>query len=118
MMLIYIMGRNIPIPFVVRETREMSMGFRTFLGDILGGIQAKRTLFTFKDVMVRDVLYRTIIESTRKSLNIAMINYLEEKYKDNIRSAADKLLYYAEQAKDTDAIAKYTNLAAESECNA
>ena len=46
MMLIYIMGRNIPIPFVVRETREMSMGFRTFLGDILGGIQAKRTLFT------------------------------------------------------------------------
>ena len=79
---------------------------------------AKRTLFTFKDVMVRDVLYRTIIESTRKSLNIAMINYLEEKYKDNIRSAVDKLLYYAEQAKDTDAIAKYTNLAAESECNA
>ena len=79
---------------------------------------AKRTLFTFKDVMVRDVLYRTIIESTRKSLNIAMINYLEEKYKDNIRSAVDKLLYYAEQAKDTDAIAKYTNLAAESQCNA
>ena len=79
---------------------------------------AKRTLFTFKDVMVRDVLYRTIIESTRRSLNIAMINYLEEKYKDNIRSVADKLLYYAKQAKDTDAIAKYTNLAAENECNA
>ena len=70
---------------------------------------AKRTLFTFKDVMVRDVLYRTIIESTRKSLNMAMINYLEEKYKDNIRSVADKLLYYAKEAKDADAIAKYTN---------
>ena len=37
------------------------------------------------------------------------VEYLEEKYKDNIRSVADKLLYYAKEAKDADAIAKYTN---------
>ncbi|MGI5091903.1 AAA family ATPase [Treponema socranskii] len=74
---------------------------------------AKRTLFTFKDATMRDVIYKTIIESTRKSLNTAIMNYLEEKYKDNIRPAVGKLLYYAEEAKDDDAIAKYTKLAAE-----
>ena len=62
---------------------------------------------------MRDVIYKTIIESTRKSLNTAIMNYLEEKYKDNIRPAVGKLLYYAEEAKDDDAIAKYTKLAAE-----
>ena len=74
---------------------------------------AKRTLFTFKDATMRDVIYKTIIESTRKSLNTAIINYLEEKYKDNIRQAAGKLRYYATEAKDDDAVAKYTKLAAE-----
>ena len=62
---------------------------------------------------MRDVIYKTIIESTRKSLNTAIINYLEEKYTDNIRPAAGKLLYYAAEAKDDDAVAKYTKLAAE-----
>ena len=43
---------------------------------------AKRTLFTFKDATMRSVIYKTIIESTWKSLNTAIINYFEEKYKE------------------------------------
>ncbi|MBQ9495495.1 MAG: AAA family ATPase [Treponema sp.] len=76
-------------------------------------INMRKTLFGFKEALIRDVIYRTIIEATKKSLNRTMMEYLEEKYKDDIVSVADKLLYYATEAKEEEAIEKYSKLVVE-----
>ncbi|MBP3710821.1 MAG: AAA family ATPase [Treponema sp.] len=97
---------------ITQEVFDMSIDGLVEQGLIICD-NAKKTLFSFKEMLIRDVIYRTIIESTKRSLNRMLVEHFETIHKDNIAAVADKLLYYATEAKEKEAIEKYSKLAAE-----
>lgn len=68
--------------------------------------------YSFKNFTIRDVVYDTILESTKRELNLAMFSYLENIDAENRTSRIEHLLYYGLEAKAYDKIYEYAIFAA------
>ena len=68
--------------------------------------------YSFKNFTIRDVVYDTILESTKRELNLAMFSYLENIDTENRTSRIERLLYYGLEAKAYDRIYEYAIFAA------
>lgn len=66
--------------------------------------------YNFKDTTVRTVVYDSIVEALRRSLNRKMLNYFEEKFSDNLEKVARYLVYYAHEAKEDELVEKYSQM--------
>lgn len=75
-------------------------------GLLLYSDETKKSLH-FRESLIRNVFYKTMIETTRRSLNRLMISYYTKKYGDNLKPFADKLFRYALEAQDDELIEKY-----------
>ena len=69
-------------------------------------------MYFFKHMSIRNVIYDTMIGSTRRELNSQLLSYLEKEYADNIFSIVERLVYHAQESVDYDKIYKYATLAA------
>ncbi len=67
----------------------------------------RRSAYYFKHITIRDVVYNTILESTRKELNIMLLSYLENRYSDNINAVVERLEYHASEAESWPLVYKY-----------
>lgn len=72
----------------------------------------RRSAYYFKHITIRDVVYNTILESTRKELNMMLLSYLENRYADNIGSVVERLEYHAGEAEAWQQVYKYALLSA------
>lgn len=72
----------------------------------------KKTL-RFRESLFRNVFYKTMIETTRRSLNRLMISYYVKKYGGNLKPFAEKLFRYALETQDDELTEKYRLLRAE-----
>ena len=75
--------------------------------------EEKSTGYIFNHVMTHDVIYETILDTTKKELNLMILSYLEAKNKDNFYPIIEKLEYHAMEAKDYGKIFIYARGAAE-----
>lgn len=73
----------------------------------------RRAAYYFKHISIRDVVYNTILESTRKELNRLLMSYLEDRYADNLLSVVERLAYHAGEADDSQMLYKYALLSAQ-----
>ncbi|NLK46848.1 MAG: AAA family ATPase, partial [Treponema sp.] len=67
----------------------------------------------FKDSTVRNTVYDTILEATKKELNSAVLESLEKHYEHNISAVVERLVYHAQEAKDYAKVFIYAFEAAE-----
>lgn len=72
----------------------------------------RRAAYYFKHITIRDVVYNTILESTRKELNMMLLSYLENRYADNINAVVERLEYHASEAESFSQVYKYAVLSA------
>lgn len=68
--------------------------------------------YSFKHMIIHDVIYDTVLENTKKELNSKVLGYLENKYADNYSSVLEQLEYYAEEAHEYDKVFLYAREAA------
>ncbi|MBO4438831.1 MAG: AAA family ATPase [Spirochaetaceae bacterium] len=68
---------------------------------------------TFKNSTVRNTVYDTILEATKKELNSAVLDYLEKHYEHNISAVVERLVYHSQEAKDYSKVFVYAFEAAE-----
>src|SRR5574344_1489811 len=68
--------------------------------------------YSFKHMIIHDVIYDTVLEATKKELNAKVLNYLEEKYADNYTSVLELLEYHAQEAKEYNKVFLYAREAA------
>ncbi len=66
----------------------------------------------FKTSFIHQIIYDTILETTKKELNTTILSVLEETHKDNLDQIAEKLLYHAIEAKDYGKIHTYALISA------
>lgn len=72
----------------------------------------RRAAYYFKHITIRDVVYNTILESTRKELNLMLLAYLENRYADSINSVVERLEYHAGEAESWPKVYQYALLSA------
>lgn len=72
----------------------------------------RRAAYYFKHITIRDVVYNTILESTRKELNMMLLSYLENRYSDSINSVVERLEYHAGEAETWPKVYRYAMLSA------
>jgi predicted ATPase/class 3 adenylate cyclase len=72
----------------------------------------QRSTYYFTHGTIRDVVYNTILESTRKELNRVLFSYLENRYSGNIASVVERLEYHATEAGDWNNVYRYALLSA------
>lgn len=72
----------------------------------------QRSTYNFTHGTIRDVVYNTILETTRKDLNRALLSYLEGRYSGTIVSVVERLEYHATEAGDWDRVYRYAMLSA------
>lgn len=72
----------------------------------------RRSAYYFKHITIRDVVYNTILESTRKELNLMLLSYLENRYADNITAVVERLEYHAGEAESWGKVYKYSLMSA------
>lgn len=71
-------------------------------------IEKKEPLtYIFRHILIRDVVYNSLLESTKKDLHKKLAEILEERYKDNLDEVVDSLAYHYLQAEVMDSAAKY-----------
>lgn len=63
--------------------------------------------YYFKHITIRDVVYNTILESTRKELNMMLLSYLESRYEDNLSAVVERLEYHATEAEAWPKVYRY-----------
>jgi adenylate cyclase len=63
--------------------------------------------YSFKQMIIHDVIYDTILDTTKKELNLMLLSYLENKYADNLLGIIERLEYHAQQAKAYDKVFTY-----------
>ncbi len=68
---------------------------------------------TFKNSTVRNTVYDTILEATKKELNSAVLDYLEKHYEHNISAVVERLVYHSQEAKDYSKVFVYALEAAD-----
>lgn len=69
--------------------------------------------YTFKDITICDVVYDTVLETTRREINKSILLYLERKNSDNLSAVSERLEYYAIEAKDYDKVLEYALVSAQ-----
>lgn len=69
--------------------------------------------YIFNHVVTHDVIYETILDTTKKELNLMILSYLESKYNGKFFSVIEKLEYHAIEAKCYDKIFTYASMAAD-----
>lgn len=67
----------------------------------------RKSAYYFKHITIRDVVYNTILESTRRELNMMLLSYLEKRYADNLTSVMERLEYHATEAEAWDQVYQY-----------
>lgn len=72
----------------------------------------RQASYYFKHITIRDVVYNTILESTRKELNMMLLSYLESRFRDNLSSVVERLEYHATEAEAWPLVYKYALQAA------
>ncbi len=68
---------------------------------------------SFRNSTIRNTVYDTILEATKKELNSAVLEYLEKHYEHNISAVVERLIYHAQEAKDYGKVFVYAYEAAE-----
>lgn len=68
---------------------------------------------TFKNSTVRNTVYDTILEATKKELNSAVLDYLEKHYEHNISAVVERLVYHSQEAKEYSKVFVYALEAAD-----
>lgn len=91
------------------EIIQLSLDDLVFNG-LLVCTDDQKHVYKFRNQTIRTVVYDSIVEAMRRSLNRKLMEYFEEKYKDNLASMAKYLAYYAQEAKDEEAVAKYQQM--------
>ncbi|NLC94051.1 MAG: AAA family ATPase [Treponema sp.] len=69
--------------------------------------------YMFNHVITHDVIYETILDTTKKELNLMVLTYLEAKNKGNLYPILEKLEYHAIEAKNYQKIFIYAKASAE-----
>src|SRR5574344_1712495 len=69
--------------------------------------------YTFKDITICDVVYDTVLETTRREINKSILLYLERKNSVNLSAVSERLEYYAIEAKDYDKVLEYSIVSAQ-----
>lgn len=68
---------------------------------------------TFKNSTVRNTVYDTILEATKKELNSSVLDYLEKHYEHNISAVVERLVYHSQEAKEYSKVFIYALIAAD-----
>src|SRR5574344_514083 len=68
--------------------------------------------YCFKHIIIHDIIYDTILDATKKELNLMVLSYLEKKYQNNTSSVAELLEYHAQEAKEYAKLFQYAGEAA------
>ncbi len=63
--------------------------------------------YMFTNGVTRDLIYETILDTTKKDLNLHILEFFEDEYKDDYSQIVEKLEYYAQEAKEQKKIVKY-----------
>ena len=63
--------------------------------------------YLFSNGITRDLIYETILDITKKELNLKILEFFEKKYKDDYSLIVEKLEYYAQESKEQKKIVKY-----------
>src|SRR5574344_144286 len=69
--------------------------------------------YSFTNMTVHDVIYGTILDTTKKELNRLILSTLEKKYAERLSDISDRLLYHAKEAGDPESVFRYSKLAAD-----
>lgn len=81
--------------------------------NIISKNEDKSKEYVFNHVIMHDVIYETILDTTKKELNLMILAYLERKNQDNTYSIIEKLEYHAMEARDYEKIFLYASKAGE-----
>ncbi len=68
--------------------------------------------FFFKQTVIRDVVYETLLEKTREELNLILALYLEKKERNSPLNVAERLAYHFIRAKQFDKGLQYSIMSA------
>ncbi|PJZ51909.1 adenylate/guanylate cyclase domain-containing protein [Leptospira adleri] len=68
--------------------------------------------YIFKHIVIRDIVYNTLLHSTREDLHKRIASFIEEENEDNIVEMADILAFHYQQCADYEKASKYSLMAA------
>lgn len=68
--------------------------------------------YIFKHIVIRDIVYNTLLHSTREDLHKRIASFIEQENDDNIVEMADILAFHYQQCSDFEKASKYSLMAA------
>ncbi|UOG60287.1 adenylate/guanylate cyclase domain-containing protein [Leptospira noguchii] len=68
--------------------------------------------YIFKHIVIRDIVYNTLLHSTREDLHKKIASFIEQENENNLTEMADILAFHYQQCSDFEKASKYSLMAA------